>query len=143
MNATAAKTPSSTPANAPALTGVVAYLTVDGAVAAAEFYARAFGAVELARQPLDAKGRTMHIHLQINGGSLMLSDGFPEHGHPALKHQGFTLILPATDIDRQFERAVKAGAEVLQPVQKMFWGDRYGALKDPFGVTWGLNQGGG
>lgn len=34
------------------------------------------------------------------------------------------LIIPATDIDRQFERAVKAGAEVLTPVQKMFWGDR-------------------
>jgi uncharacterized glyoxalase superfamily protein PhnB len=143
MNATAAKTPASTPTTAPAQGGVIAYLTVDGAVAAAEFYARAFGAVEVGRQPLDAKGRTMHIHLQINGTSLMLSDGFPEHGHPAVKLQGFTLIIPATDIDRQFERAVKAGAEVLQPVQKMFWGDRYGALKDPFGVTWGLNQGGG
>jgi len=21
----------------------------------------------------------------------------------------------------------------------MFWGDRYGQLKDPFGVTWALN----
>jgi PhnB protein len=143
MNATAAKTPDATPTNAPARGGVIAYLTVDGAVAAAEFYTRAFGAVEVGRQPVDAKGRTMHIHLQINGTSLMLSDGFPEHGHPAVKPQGFTLILPATDIDRQFERAVKAGATVLQPVQQMFWGDRYGAVTDPFGVTWGLNQGGG
>jgi uncharacterized glyoxalase superfamily protein PhnB len=50
------------------------------------------------------------------------------------------MIIPATDIDRQFERAVKAGATVIQPVQKMFWGDRYGALRDPFGVTWGMNQ---
>jgi uncharacterized glyoxalase superfamily protein PhnB len=118
----------------------VAYLTVDGAVKASEFYQRAFGAVEIGRQPVDAKGRTMHIHLDFNGTSLMLSDGFPEHGHPAVPPQGFTMIIPATDIDKQFERAVKAGATVLQPVQKMFWGDRYGALRDPFGVTWGMNQ---
>jgi uncharacterized glyoxalase superfamily protein PhnB len=138
MNASAADTrPAAQPA---AMGGVIAYLTVDGAVAAAEFYARAFGAVEVGRQPVDAKGRTMHIHLNFNGTSLMLSDGFPEHGHPAVPPQGFSMIIPAKDIDAQFERAVKAGATVLQPVQKMFWGDRYGALKDPFGVTWGMNQ---
>jgi uncharacterized glyoxalase superfamily protein PhnB len=27
------------------------------------------------------------------------------------------------------------------PPQDMFWGDRYGQLKDPFGVTWAMNQG--
>jgi uncharacterized glyoxalase superfamily protein PhnB len=25
------------------------------------------------------------------------------------------------------------------PVELMFWGDRYGQLRDPFGVLWGLN----
>lgn len=129
------------PAKSPAARGgVVAYLTVEGAVKAAEFYQRAFGAVEIGRIPVDEKGRTMHIHLDFNGTSLMLSDGFPEHGHPALPPQGFTMIIPATDIDNQFDRAVKAGAQVMQPVQTMFWGDRYGALRDPFGITWGMNQ---
>jgi uncharacterized glyoxalase superfamily protein PhnB len=138
MNANVADT---SPAKNPAVRGgVVAYLTVDGAVKAAEFYQRAFGAVEIGRQPVDAKGRTMHIHLDFGGTSLMLSDGFPEHGHPALPPQGFTMIIPATDIDKQFERAAKAGAQVVQPVQTMFWGDRYGALRDPFGVMWGMNQ---
>jgi uncharacterized glyoxalase superfamily protein PhnB len=27
------------------------------------------------------------------------------------------------------------------PPQDMFWGDRYGQLRDPFGVIWALNQG--
>ena len=58
------------------------YLSVDGASRAAEFYARAFGAEEVARHPVDEKGRTMQIHLYVNGGSLMLSDAYPEHGHP-------------------------------------------------------------
>jgi PhnB protein len=28
----------------------------------------------------------------------------------------------------------------VMPVQKMFWGDLYGQLRDPFGVMWSMNQ---
>jgi len=60
--------------------GVVAYLMLDGAMKAAEFYKRAFGATIASAYPPDEKGRTMHVHLYINGSSVMLSDPFPEHG---------------------------------------------------------------
>jgi uncharacterized glyoxalase superfamily protein PhnB len=118
--------------------GPIAYLLVDGATRAAAFYTKAFGAEEVARQPVDDKGRTMHIHLYVNGGSLMLCDPYPEHGHPAQVPQGFTLHLQVDDIDAWWKRAVAAGAEVVLPLQVMFWGDRYGQLKDPFGVLWSL-----
>ena len=121
------------------LGGVVPYLSVDGAVKAAAFYARAFGAKEVARHPVDEKGRTMHIHLHINGGSVMLSDAYPEHGHPLQAPQAFNLLLPVTDIDSCWKRAVEAGAEIVLPLQLMFWGDRYGQLRDPFGVMWSFN----
>jgi PhnB protein len=26
------------------------------------------------------------------------------------------------------------------PVQEMFWGARYGQVRDPFGVRWSFNQ---
>ena len=61
-------------ASEPVLGGVVAYLQVDGAVKAAEFYQRAFGAKLAGMHPPDEKGRTMHVHLHVNGSSLMLSD---------------------------------------------------------------------
>ena len=32
------------------------------------------------------------------------------------------------------------GATVLMPVQDMFWGARYGKIRDPFGHEWGINQ---
>ena len=64
----------SQPVRAQTLGGVVPYLQVNGASAASEFYQRAFGAVEVYRNPVDETGRTMHIHLHLNGGSLMLSD---------------------------------------------------------------------
>jgi hypothetical protein len=39
-----------------------------------------------------------------------------------------------------FAQAMAAGAEVRQPVQDMFWGDRHGRLEDPFGHRWNLSQ---
>ncbi len=120
--------------------GVVAYLQVDGASKASEFYQRAFGATEVARQPVDEKGRTMHVHLYVNGSSLMLSDPYPDYGYALQTPQAFDLMLHVDDIDAWWARAVAAGAEVIQPVQDMFWGARYGQLRDPFGVRWSMNQ---
>src|ERR1700722_18055319 len=64
--------------------GMIAYLQVNGAMKAAEFYQRALGAKLLFALPVDDKGRTMHVHLHINGSSVMLCDGCPESGHAVL-----------------------------------------------------------
>ena len=37
-----------------------------------------------------------------------------------------------------FKQAVAAGAAVQMPVSDMFWGDRVGSVKDPFGHSWML-----
>ena len=134
--------PNEAPTTAETKGGVVPYLNVDGALAAAEFYKKAFGAVIAAQQPADAKGRTMHVHLYINGSSVMLSDFFPEHGHAKVAPQGYSLVLMVDDIEQAFKRAVDAGAQAVTQPQKMFWGDYFGALKDPYGVDWGMNQAG-
>jgi PhnB protein len=142
MSNTAEK--SATPTAAPEVKGgLTPYLSLSNASAASEFYQRAFGAVEVAKHPVDEQGRTMHIHLYINGSSLMLSDVYPEHGYPLQAPQAFNLTLHTKNIDADFKRAVDAGAEVVLPVQQMFWGDRYGQLKDPFGVMWSMNQAAG
>jgi uncharacterized glyoxalase superfamily protein PhnB len=33
---------------------------------------------------------------------------------------------------------VAAGATLTMPVADMFWGDRYGQLRDPFGHHWSV-----
>jgi PhnB protein len=119
--------------------GVVPYLTVDGATKAAEFYKKAFAAEVAAIQPPDEKGRTMHAHLYINGSSVMLSDAYPEHGHPLKAPASFNLTLQVGDTDKWFDRAVEAGCTAVMPAQDMFWGERYGQLKDPFGILWAIN----
>src|SRR5690606_39538164 len=67
---------------APVKGGIVAYLQIDGAMKAAEFYKQAFGAVLAGAHPPDEQGRTMHVHVYINGSSLMLSDAYPDYGYP-------------------------------------------------------------
>jgi len=67
----------------PVLGGLVAYVNVEGALKAAEFYEKAFGAKTVFSAPPDDKGRTMHVHAHVNGSSLMISDFYPEHGFAA------------------------------------------------------------
>ncbi|UIK03971.1 VOC family protein [Neorhizobium galegae] len=126
-------------APSPVRGGVVAYLQLDGAMRAAEYYKKALGAEIESFHPVDDQGRTMHIHLYINGSSVMLCDPYPDYGHPLEKPQAFTMTLPVDDIDFWWKRAVNAGMTVETELQVMFWGDRYGQVRDPFGVAWAMN----
>jgi PhnB protein len=125
--------------NPPVKGGAVAYLSVDGALKAVDFYKKAFAADVATIIPPDEKGRTMHAHVYINGASVMLSDFYPEHGHPPVPPAGFSVMLKVDDADAWYNRAVDAGATTVMPLDNMFWGDRYGQLKDPFGVIWAIN----
>jgi uncharacterized glyoxalase superfamily protein PhnB len=122
--------------------GVIPYLAIDGTRAAIEFYRKAFGALlhgEAALMPRTT--RIANASLVINGGVMMLSDTFPEMNQPAAKGGcGFTMQLVVLDGDLWWNRAVEAGCEIVTPFAKQFWGDRYGQLRDPFGIDWALNE---
>ena len=120
--------------------GITPYLMVSDARKAAEFYKKAFGAEQLL-EPNEYQGLVMNLQLLINGSTLMLMDPMDANGFPLKDHQGYTLHLQVTEgIDEKFQRAVDAGCTVEMPLENMFWGDRYGQLKDPFGVSWSIGQ---
>jgi PhnB protein len=112
------------------------------AAEAIDFYKKAFGATEIRRMPAEDGIRLMHAHIHINGASLMLHDEFPEYVGPAdvdaAGGSGLTLHLHVDDADMWFDRAVAAGATATMPLEDMFWGDRYGQVKDPFGYRWSI-----
>jgi PhnB protein len=124
--------------------GLTPYLTIGGGRGeeASAFYAKAFGAEEIFRTLADDGKRLLHCRLSINGDIVMFSDDFPEMrgGGPAPAPVGVVLHLQVDDADAWAKRAADAGAEILMPVQDMFWGDRYGHLRDPFGHTWSLGS---
>ena len=107
---------------------------------AIEFYKKAFGAKVLDNLPsLDGKG-TMHATIQIGDSILMMGDEMPNSScaksaeTTGASPVSFYIYVP--DADAAFKQAVAAGAIVTMPVSEMFWGDRSGSLKDPFGYSW-------
>lgn len=59
---------------------------------------------------------------------------------PSIGGTAVVLALDVDDADAVFARAIAAGAEVRQPVQDMFWGDRHGQLLDLLGHRWNICQ---
>lgn len=120
--------------------GVAPHLSVAGGLDAIRFYQNAFGATEIFRQMAEDGKRVMYARLEINGGSIMLHDDFPEYrgGEPLKAPAGTILHLQVDDADAWFERAVNAGATATHPLQNQFWGDRYGHVTDPYGHTWSI-----
>jgi len=115
---------------------------VQGADRASAFYRDAFGAEEISRIPTP-DGRLMSVELRVGDGALHIADEFPEMGvlaPPTIGGTPVVLSLAVADADAVFARAVAAGAEVRQPPQDMFWGDRHGQLDDPFGHRWNIAQ---
>lgn len=48
------------------------------------------------------------------------------------------LFVYVEDVDRVFETAVSAGAQVVQPPDDHFYGDRVAMFDDPFGHRWNV-----
>jgi uncharacterized glyoxalase superfamily protein PhnB len=110
----------------------------DGAVA---FYRSAFGAAELLRNRLP-DGRVLFVELAVGPARLLLSQETPTLGALAPPTIGGTpvlLHLEVQDPDAVARQAVDLGAVVEIPVQEMFWGERYGVLRDPYGHRWALS----
>lgn len=128
-----------TSAGAPVGAGVTPCTVVPDSREAARFYARAFGGeVQQMMPPESVGGKVMHCHMLINGGSLIFNDAFPEHGFPYLPPQSYVLHLQVDDVKAWWQRAVDAGCEVTMPLDVQFWGQRYGQVKDPYGIIWSL-----
>jgi uncharacterized glyoxalase superfamily protein PhnB len=122
--------------------GVIPYLAVDGAEEAVAFYTRAFGARQFGDIVKDDSGKVMNACVEINGGMVMLMDTMPNMGDEgmAATSQGLSLQIITDEGDLWWNRAVAAGCTVTQSFKPEFWGDRYGRLRDPFGLTWAINE---
>jgi PhnB protein len=117
---------------------VTPYLCIKGAADALEFYKKAFGATEVMRMP-QPDGRIGHADITIGDSHVMLADEFPEMGFKSPRTLGgspVSLALYVEDVDAFVDRAVKAGAKLTRPIENQFYGDRAGAVEDPFGHTW-------
>jgi PhnB protein len=115
---------------------VTASLTLDDAKAAMAWYGQALGAEELARS-VGPGGEIMHAELRIGDSRVMVNDAvMGGKGPKAFGGSPASLWVYVEDCDKLYDRAVAAGATVSMPMADMFWGDRFGAVVDPFGYRW-------
>jgi PhnB protein len=116
------------------------YLTLNDAARAIDFYKRAFGAQEVMRMD-GPGGKIGHAEIKIGDSMIMLADEMPGSGSRSPQSLSGTtggIFLYVENADKVFNQAVSAGAQVEAPLADMFWGDRYGRLKDPFGHSWSV-----
>jgi uncharacterized glyoxalase superfamily protein PhnB len=115
----------------PGYHSVTPSLTVKGAAKLIEFLKEAFEAEEAFRMP-GPDGEIMHAEVRIGDSMVMLDD--PMEQSPTAS----SLFLYVTDVDRVYQRAVKAGATSISEPANMFWGDRMARVKDGFGNHWSI-----
>jgi len=119
---------------------LIAHIIVRDAARAIDFYRRAFGAEEVLRLA-GPDGEIAHAELRFGDAMLYLNEESPadnEHSPEWLGGAAASLHLYVPDVDEAYARALAAGALPRTRVEDMFWGERYGTVRDPFGHEWAL-----
>jgi uncharacterized glyoxalase superfamily protein PhnB len=114
-------------------------LMLKNSLKAIEFYKKAFGAKALGVFPSPDGKSTMHAVIKIGDSALMMGDEMPGQDCKSAEVLGassISLYVYVPDADAVFNQAVAAGATATMPMADMFWGDRCGSVKDPFGYSW-------
>jgi len=117
---------------------VQAYIIVEGAARAIEFYKKAFGATERLRMKMP-DGRVSHAEIQIGDSVVMMADESASSDAFAPGHFGgspVALMIYTDDCDAMYKRALAAGATSVRGPADQPYGDRMSGVKDPFGYKW-------
>jgi len=115
----------------PGLTSITPYIIVRPAAQFIEFLKTAFEGVERMRMPAPDSS-IMHAEVAVGNRAIEVSDGNEQYPTaPAAVH------LYVDDPDAAYARTLQAGAtSFYAPTDDHPSGDRWGAVKDPFGNHW-------
>ena len=111
---------------------ITPYVMVPQAGEMIDFVKSAFGAQEMFRGTGSAGG--IHAEVRIGDSMMMIGGGQAFRGTPTPTM--FQYYVP--NADEVYARAMAAGATVSQELMEN-WGDRFGAVRDPFGNHWILS----
>ena len=111
---------------------VTPYVVAGGADKLIGFLKNVFGAEESMRLERP-DGKIGHAEVRIGDSVIMIGEACDGH-----KASSATLHVYVEDADAVYNRALKAGGTSVMEPTDMFYGDRYGAVKDHSGNTWGI-----
>ena len=120
---------------------ITPYLLYEDAGAAIAWLKKAFGTRTVGWPMKDGDGIVRHAGLALGDNTLLL--GGPAAGYKNPKSSGGATVLlyiDAADVRKVFDRAVKAGANVIESPQPTPYGALRCALEDPEGHQWWFAQ---
>ena len=129
------------------------YLFFDGNCAEAmRFYEKTLGGkLEMMMKASEAPGGDakpgadpdgiLHASVLVEGRHLMASDWMSTDPYPGMNGVSLTLTYPTVDEARSKFEALAAGGQVFMPMEKTFWVESFGMLKDKFGTSWMVSGG--
>lgn len=107
-----------------------------------DFYINGLGATELRRFSND--DGTIHVsELSINGALFHVhEENIGKSQYEPIKNKGITCLIGlfVEDVDKVVNKAVAAGAALVEPPQSYDYGYRQAEIKDPFGHIWLIEQ---
>lgn len=129
---------------------IIPYLAFNGnCEAALNYYKEVFGGEvayfmrfkEAPDMTFDEEGgnRVMHAQLNINGVILYMSDTFPSQPVSDGSRVKLTIEMITKDEQTRIFNALAVDGNIDMALEDTFWGARYGAVTDQFGISWGLN----
>jgi len=108
---------------------VTPYLMVKDAGRFIEFMSSVFNA-KVTEQLKRPDGGIGHTEMRVGDSVIMLSEAMGSHQPTPVM-----LYIYVDNVDTLFERAVRAGGEVVAKLEQQFYGDRAGGIKEPTGNT--------
>ena len=124
--------------------GLYVHLTVTHGDKALAWCKDVFGAEVMALHMAEDQRRVMFAILAMFGGHVFLSDSVPELTPDTQPPSPETPPTCTLHVDFEDPNAVNAvvakaeaaGAVVTMKPEDVYWGDRYGRIRDPFGHVW-------
>ncbi len=108
--------------------------------AALEFLARAFGFQETLRYQ-GAQGYVSHAEMRLGDGTIMLGDPGEQYRNPRRSGEvGGAVHVTVEDVQATCERALAAGAQIIEPPADQPYGGRRFGARDPEGHEWWFSQ---
>ena len=95
--------------------------------------------------PAEHRDRIMHVCLSLGDFSLMASDTMPEDPacgggqYEGIKGCSISLHPESIAESERLFTALSEGGQVVMPLEKTFWAERFGMFIDRFGVSWMIN----
>ena len=125
------------PEGFPVITPYLLYEDLDAAV---DWLVSTFGFAEDVRMK-GPDGKANHAEVRLGKGVVMMGNPGPDYQNPKRRGGATSLnYVYVDDVDKHFETAKAAGANILSEPTDQFYGDRTYGAEDPEGHQWSFAQ---